>query len=109
MEHKRGIVKTLMHRVDIILSDVRDKVEEKLHVKQALNISTWLLRLAITGLPMTQPSYESTTSVLSKDTSGDGQDTVKDTTTKKPTSKKSPVVLAYIKGVSEHIRSVQAM
>ena len=37
LEHKRGVVKTLMHRVDTIVSDERDKVGEKSHVKQALN------------------------------------------------------------------------
>ena len=39
-------------------------------------------------------------------TSDDGQDTVRNITTKKPTCKKSPVVLPYIKGVSEQIRRV---
>ena len=52
----------------------------------------------------TQPSLEGMASILSSDTSNDGQDTVKDTTTKKPTCKKSPVVLHFIKGVSEQIR-----
>ena len=38
------------------------------------------------------------------DTNDDVQETEIDTTTKKPSSKKSPVVLPYIKGVSEQIR-----
>ena len=82
---------------------IRDKVEEKSHVKQALNINgypDWL----INSITPTQPSLESTTSVLWKDTSDDGQETDRDTTMKKPTRKKSPVVLPYIKEVSEHIR-----
>ena len=41
-----------------------------------------------------QPCLEST-SVLSDDMSDDGQETGRDTTTKKPTSKKSPVVLPF--------------
>ena len=41
------------------------------------------------SIPSTQPSLESTTSVLNDDTSDDGQENVRDTTTKKPTSKKS--------------------
>ena len=49
---------------------------------------------------------KSTTSVLSNDGSDDGQDTVRNITTKKPTCYKSPVVLPYIKGVSEQIRRV---
>ena len=36
LEHKRDLVKTLMHRVNIIVSDERDKVIEKSHIKQAL-------------------------------------------------------------------------
>ena len=74
------------------MSDERDKVEKKSHVKLAL----------------IQPCLESTTSVSSDDSSDDVQETGKDTT-KKPTNKKSPVVLPYIEGVSEQIRSVQAI
>ena len=57
-------------------------------------------------IPSTQPSLECMASILSSDTSNDGQDTVKDTTTKKSTCKKSPVVLNFIKGVSEQVRRV---
>ena len=74
---KRGVVKTLMHIVDTIVSDLRDKVEEK---SQALNMN-------------------GRTSVLSDDKSDDGQDTVRDTTIRTPTGKKTPVILPYIKGV----------
>ena len=89
MEHKRGVVKTLMHRVDTIVSDERDNVKEKSHVKQALNMTgypDWL----INSTPSIQPTLESTTSVLSDDTSDDGQETEIDTTTIKPTNKKPP-------------------
>ena len=51
-----------------------------------------------------QSTVESTTSLLSDDTSDDGQVTemiIRDTKTKKPTSNKSPVVLHYIKNVSK--------
>ena len=54
----------------------------------------------INSIPTIQPSLENTTSVSSDDTSDDGQETEIDTTTKKPSSKKSPVVLPYIEGVS---------
>ena len=103
LEHKRGLVKTLMHKVD-----ERDKVEEKSHVKQALHMNgypDWL----INSIPLTQPSLESMISVLSNDDSDDDQDTVRDRTTKKPTCKKSPVILPYIKVMSEQIRTVQAI
>ena len=53
----------------------------------------------INSTPSIQPTLESTTSVLSGDTSDDGQETDRDPTTKKPISKKSPVVLLYMKAV----------
>ena len=54
-----------------------------------------------------QASLESATSVLSHDTSDDGQDTVRDTPTMTPTRKKSSIgLLPDIKGVSEQIRRV---
>ena len=40
--NKRGVVKTLMHRVDTIVSDERDKVEEKSHMKLALTMNGYL-------------------------------------------------------------------
>ena len=54
----------------------------------------------INSIPTIQTFLESKTSVFSSDTSDDGQETMRDTTTKRSTSKKSPVVLPYIKGVS---------
>ena len=60
----------------------------------------------INSVPTIQHSLESTTSVSRDDTSHDVQETEIDTTTKKPISKRSPVVLPFIKGVSEQIRRV---
>ena len=64
------VVRTLMHRVDTIVSDGRDKVEEKSHVKKAPNMNgyhDWI----INSIPTIQPSLQSTTSVSSDDTSDD--------------------------------------
>ena len=36
LEHKRGVVK---NRMDTIVSDERDKIEEESHKKQALNMN----------------------------------------------------------------------
>ena len=61
LELKRGVVKTLMHRVDNIVSDERDKVE--VTRKQALNMyghPDWL----INSIPSIQPSLESTSLVM---------------------------------------------
>ena len=64
--------------------------------KQALNMNgypDWV----INSIPSIQPSMESTNSVPSDDTSDDGQVTERNTTTKKPTSKKSPVYCLILK------------
>ena len=61
LEHKRWVVKTPMHRVDTIVSDERDKTEEKSHVKQVLIMNVypeWL----INTIPTIPHSLESTTS-----------------------------------------------
>ena len=60
LEHTRWVVKTLMHRVDNIVSDERDKVEEKSHVKQVLIMNVypeWL----INSIPTIPHSLESAT------------------------------------------------
>ncbi len=36
LEHKRGVMKTLMYRVDTIVSDIGDKESKRTHVKEAL-------------------------------------------------------------------------
>ena len=90
LEHKKGVVKTLMQRLDTIMSDERDKVEE-------ITCETgpyykwppeWLI---INSIPTIQPSLESTTSVSGDDNS-DVHETEIETINKKPTSKKSVVV-----------------
>ena len=91
LEHKRGLLKNLMHRVDTIMSDEKDKVKEKSHVKQALNMNGYLDWL-INSTPSREPSLESATD--------------RSKTTKTPTSKELPVVLSYINGVSEQIKKI---
>ena len=54
LEHKRRIVKTLMHRVDTIMSDEGDKVEKKSQLKQSLNMNgypDWLINSISTVQP----------------------------------------------------------
>ncbi|CAH1239252.1 Hypp5766 [Branchiostoma lanceolatum] len=36
LEHKLGVVKTLLHRADTIITDPHDRETEKKHIKQAL-------------------------------------------------------------------------
>ena len=93
----RGVV-----QVGTILSDERDKFE-KSHVKQAVTMNgypDWL----INSISTIQPSLGNTTFVSSDDTSDDARETEIETTHKKPSSKKCPVIVPYIHIVSEQIR-----
>ena len=83
-----------------MVSDERDMVEEKSNVKQALTMNGFPECLVI-SIPTIQHSLESTTSVFRDDT-GDETERLKEI--QQPTSKKSPVVLPYIKGLSEQTR-----
>ena len=86
LEHKRGVVKSIMHRVGNIVSNAeRDKVEEKSHVKQALTMDGYP-ELLISSIQTIQHSVESTASASSDDTSDDVRVTENETTNKKPTS-----------------------
>ncbi len=52
LEHKRGVVKTLRHKVDTIVSDVGDKERERTHVKEALarnGYPDWLINSTQSG------------------------------------------------------------
>ena len=73
-----------MHRVNTMVNEERDKVEEKSNEKQALTMN---------GFP---PSLECTTSVSCDDTSVEVRESEIGAINKKPTRKKSPVVLPYI-------------
>ena len=66
------------------MSYERNMVEEKSHVKETLSMNGYPDRL-INSIQLTQSPLENTTSFLSNDSGDDGQDTVRDTTTKKST------------------------
>ena len=87
-----------MHRVDTIVSDERDTIEERSHVKQALTINDypeWLINNKLT----IQPSLQSATAVASDKTSDDD---VRESEIK-TSHKKSPVGLPYIPGVLKQL------
>ena len=66
------------------MSYERNTVKEKSHVKQTLSMNGYPDQL-INSIQLTQSSLEYTTSFLSNNSGDDGQDTVRDTTTKKST------------------------
>ena len=39
LKHKRGVVRTLIHRVDSIVSDPENRVTEKDHIKEVLSLN----------------------------------------------------------------------
>ena len=54
LKHKRGVVRTLLHRAEAIVRDPLELVEEKTHIKQALlwnGYPAWLLEGADTPPP----------------------------------------------------------
>ena len=106
LEHKRGVVKTLMiHRVNTIVSDERDKVDDRSHVKHTFTMNCypeWL----INSIPTIQPSLECTTSVSSDDHSDDVCESEIEPSNKKPPQKEIPSssAVTYIQGVTEQIK-----
>ena len=60
LEHKRGVVRTLLHQAEAIMSDPKDLEEEEAHIKQELhwnNYLAWLLEGADMP-PLDQPAEE---------------------------------------------------
>jgi hypothetical protein len=87
LEHKRSVVRTLLHRAKNIVSQDDDKQKEVKHVKAALRANgykEWVLNIPQRPLPM--PSS-------SRQTSG-------------PTIRRRSIGLPYIQGLSEHLQRV---
>ena len=92
LEHKRGLVRTLTHRAETIVSDPEDRERELDHVLTALSHNgypSWLLKDPKQPTQERQPSSEA----MRQTSSG----TVKE---------KYPVVMPYIRGFSEELRRI---
>ena len=85
LEHKRSVVRTLMHRAENLVKEDRDKLLEIKHVKEAL----------------TANKYESWMFDIPKKTKGPVE---KDNTSKK--DRNLPIAIPYIKGISESLARV---
>ncbi|XP_068724037.1 uncharacterized protein [Montipora capricornis] len=92
LEHKRGVVRTLAHRAESIVSDPKDREGEIDHVRTALSYNgypSWLLKDPKQPAEEQQPSSQAAT-LPSSGTS----------------KKKYPVVMPYIRGFSEELRRI---
>ena len=89
IEHKRGVVRTLLHRAEKVVSGVEDRREEEKLIKDAL---------AVNGYPKW----------ILKETNKDPKqkNTLHENTSHLPSKKKYPVILPYVKGVSEQLRRI---
>ena len=112
LEHKKGVVHTLLHRAEAIVSDPKDLEEEKAHIKQSLcwnGYHAWLLE-GTEMPPLDQPAYKGVeeNSLDPAPHQGWPSDPAV-TTAVKPLvldkiKKSYPVVIPYVKGVSEQMR-----
>ena len=102
LEHKKGVVRTLLHRAESIVSDPKDLEKEKEHIREALRMNQypdWVLydtptrqeEVVEVEEPEVVEEKDKTRTVELKDTKRE---------------KKRPVVIPYVKGVSESIRRV---
>ncbi len=120
LEHKRGVVRTLMHRVDTIVSDVGDKESERKHVKEALARNGYPDRLInstqpkdtdILGTPVLDQTSNDTPDPAVTQTeatveSGENSTDAAVVASLNPPKRKFPVVVPYIRGVAEQLRRV---
>jgi hypothetical protein len=87
MEHKAGVVRTLNHRAESVVSDASEKESEKKHLEKVLGFNGYPKSVMIKSKPK-------------------GRQTAQDTVVQVDRPKRPPVVIPYIQGVSEHMRRV---
>ena len=84
LQHKRGVVRTLLHRADHVVTEEEDKEKEKEHVRQALakcGYPRWMLNMEA------KPNTEENVNPIERPES----------------TRKCSVVLPYVKGLSEEL------
>ena len=93
LEHKRGVVRTLTHRARSIVSDLGERKKELEHVREALGYNgypDWMLAETREEIKEKKREEEEVTTVMSG---------------VKREDKKRPVIIPYIKGFSEELKS----
>ena len=87
LEHKRGVVNTLMHRADIVVSDDQERKEEKQHITSVLGVNgypDWVVKQYHERAAKRQTRVSTNTNKAGK---------------------KPAIVIPYVKGVSEKLRA----
>ncbi len=96
LEHKKGVVRTLVHRAKTEVRGDDERRKEIEHLKDALKCNgypDWIL----SGMKIEDKSEEEENTTVEETTPGTGQDNK---------GKKFSVVIPFIKGVSEQLRRV---
>ncbi len=119
-EYKRGVVTTLMHRVDMIVSDAGDKESERTHVKEALARNGYPDQLINSTQPndtdiLDTPILDQTSNdtpdpsvTQTEATVESGENTMDGAVVASlnPPKRKFPIVVPCIRGVAEQLRRV---
>ena len=61
LEHKRGVVNTLMYRADMVVSEPAEREKEKGHIKDALSVNgypKWMFKTRTTNKPTTRTNHQ---------------------------------------------------
>ena len=96
IEHKIGVVRTLMNRAEAVVSDEGDLRDEKQHIRKALQINGYPKWAVDKGDPALKQ-------VTSADTTSQSPPRIQRATAAVKT-KRCPAIIPYIKGVSEELR-----
>ncbi|KAL9963165.1 hypothetical protein ACROYT_G032340 [Oculina patagonica] len=104
LQHKRSVLRTLLHRAELLVSEEEDKAKEVQHIQSALlanGYKRWMFKVPSRPSPTSQANNTSeTTRPISKITK-----TRKPNTSAEPVAAfKSTAVLPYVKGLSEQLR-----
>ena len=90
LEHKRGVLRTLTHRAESVVSDPQERSKELEHISNVLSVNgypEWLL-------------VEGKTEKKERSEEGQGK------TSSSDKRRKRPIVIPYVKGASEQMRRV---
>ena len=108
LEHKRGVVRTLMHRANNIVSDPEDREREKEHVRSSLRLNgypEWILKDNAVE-PDVIENVEPTEDEGESDNEGEPNSDPQVTPIAPVKRKRYPIVIPYIKGTSEELRRI---